>query len=268
MIHQDNKGLSASRNVGLDIITGDVVAFLDSDDVYDIEFIQKMTGMMNREEVGIVICKYSTHHDDGKQNMDKAIQPFIDQGIYGRVQSLRFLADGLIDFHAWNKVYRSELWKDIRFPVGYVYEDISTIFRVFDIYNLVCVIDSPLYQYRKRKGSITQIKRFKNIIDQQLAYFRFESFMQLHIPEIFAKEQIEKIRQPRINLLIYLYGKQEKGWDISEEEIRQNILDIIRETRFKYCTILEIICYGMILYCPTLFKMIFLKVYRRLRDTI
>ena len=233
VIHQQNKGLSAARNAGLDIMTGDAVAFLDSDDAYHTEFIQKMTGMMNREEADIVVCKYSTHYDE-KRNTNEAIQPSIPQGRYDRVQILRYLADNIIDFHAWNKVYRSELWKDIRFPTGRVYEDISTVYQIFDICNSVHVIDKPLYQYRIRKDSITQVNRINSIRDRQLAYCQFESFMQLHNPEIFSDEQIEKRRRSNIKNLIYLYGEQGKCWDINEEMVRQYVLGIIEETGFKY----------------------------------
>ncbi len=93
-------------------------------------------------------------------------------------------------------------------------------------------------------------------MDRQLAYCQFESFMQLHIPEIFSQKQIEKIRRSRINSLIYLYAEQGTGWEISEEEIRQYVLETIKMMK-KYCTFSEIVCCGMIRYCPAIFKMFF-----------
>ncbi len=107
VIHQKNKGLSVAHNAGLDVMTGDVVAFLDSDDVYHLDFIRKMVGMMYCEEIGIVICKYSTHYNDEKRDLDGKIRPFTDQGLYDRDQALRLLADGLIDFMLGTKYIKA-----------------------------------------------------------------------------------------------------------------------------------------------------------------
>ena len=48
LIHQENKGIGAARNVGLDIMNGEAVAFLDSDDAYDPDFIEAMVSAMAR----------------------------------------------------------------------------------------------------------------------------------------------------------------------------------------------------------------------------
>lgn len=63
VVHQKNRGLSAARNKGLDIMTGDVISFLDSDDVYHVHFIETMLNTMLFEQqtslfagIGYAIC--------------------------------------------------------------------------------------------------------------------------------------------------------------------------------------------------------------------
>lgn len=57
VIHQENKGLSCARNTGLDLMKGELVAFIDSDDAYCPEFIRTMVDAMNHEKADVVMCK-------------------------------------------------------------------------------------------------------------------------------------------------------------------------------------------------------------------
>ena len=79
VIHQDNRGLSAARNAGLDHMTGDLVAFLDSDDAYDPEYILTMLSAMYpqnaafSEPVDVVVCKYTVHYSTGEMKQRKRL---------------------------------------------------------------------------------------------------------------------------------------------------------------------------------------------------
>ena len=149
VVHQENKGLSAARNIGLDMATGAMIAFLDSDDAYHPEYIKTMMGAMIREKADFVVCDYSIHHSTGKMvQRNRRLQN--KQTIYNRRDALRALADEDIDHHAWDKLYDRKLWKEIRYPVGRVYEDIDTTYRVIDLCEKVCVLSQPLYLHRRR----------------------------------------------------------------------------------------------------------------------
>lgn len=57
--HEDNKGANAARNSGLKIATGKYMAFLDSDDVWDKEYLKQIQKcFMDDDEIGIVSCAY------------------------------------------------------------------------------------------------------------------------------------------------------------------------------------------------------------------
>jgi len=59
---------------------------------------------------------------------------------------------------ACSKLYKTELFKDLRFPVGKVHEDMFMAHRVLYKSHIVVFTTQQLYFYRKRKGSITNSK--------------------------------------------------------------------------------------------------------------
>ena len=56
VIHQENRGLSSARNTGIDMMSGDAVAFLDPDDSYHPDYIKAMAEAMERENADIVVA--------------------------------------------------------------------------------------------------------------------------------------------------------------------------------------------------------------------
>ncbi|MBR0438369.1 MAG: glycosyltransferase family 2 protein [Clostridia bacterium] len=59
VICQENRGLSAARNRGLDVSTGEYIAFLDPDDAYLPSFMEKMLTAMERDGTDICECRYA-----------------------------------------------------------------------------------------------------------------------------------------------------------------------------------------------------------------
>ena len=53
LVHQDNKGLSAARNVGLKMMTGDAITFLNPDDVFHPDYIKAMVSAIKRDRTDL-----------------------------------------------------------------------------------------------------------------------------------------------------------------------------------------------------------------------
>ncbi|MBQ9438201.1 MAG: glycosyltransferase family 2 protein [Lachnospiraceae bacterium] len=228
--HQENKGLSAARNAGLDLMHGEALVFLDPDDAYHPEFVSAMMEAMFREHSDLVLCKYTVHKTKIRGTRWKKSFPLAKQGIYDRISALQALADGTIGAAVWNKLYRSGLWQDIRFPEGQNYEDVETAFQVLDVCKKVYVLDRALYLHRKRSGSITNTHTWQNFQDRMLAGSHFASFIEANTPEVFTMEQLKRIRQQRINgmLSLYLHFSKEttgEGW-ITREDLEKQIIDM------------------------------------------
>ena len=259
VIHQENRGLSAARNVGLDLMRGDVIAFLDSDDAYLPEYVEKMMDALIRAEADIVVCKFTTHEFTGNLSQDRSIKiliPEIAEGRYDRVSILQAYAESRVNHAVWNKLYRRDLWREVRFPEGHVYEDREVIYRIFDKCKTVYVISDSLYLYRKRPGSIVNTMTPDNLRDLFLSISQPESHIEANIPEVFTKENLRRFRRSTFNQLIGVYVKFSRENGEANRALCDDLKARIIETgkRIGNSSLRVRACNWMIRYCPWMLR--------------
>ena len=233
VVHQENKGLGAARNVGLDLATGLVISFLDSDDAFLSNAIEKALNAMIATHADIALFKSKSVKTEGRMDQENLAEvnasPQIQKHVYNREEALLRLAEGKISQGVWNKLYIADLWKHIRFPCGVVYEDIQTTFRIFNEAFRTVVLDEKLILYRKRPGSITATHSFVNVRDWNDASARYEAFFCNHSSNLFSDEQIRNIRRNRVRGLFSRYLDFIKSYPEEKEaarDIRATILEL------------------------------------------
>ena len=263
VIHQENKGLSTARNVGLDRMTGEFVVFLDPDDAYHPDYVKVMMDAMLRENADIVQCGYTIHKTTRKmrQTERSRTRAQVKPGMYDRANTLRALADDNIETAVWDKIYRRELWREIRFPDGYVYEGTDTTYRIIDLCSSFYVLDQRLYLHRNRPGSITNTHTWKNLSDGLLANSHFTAFIEAHTPEIFSLEQLRKNRQSCLYSMIHAYiCRPENRKDPRaplDEELKRMIIERGEEIGIKTIGFRRRAAYWMLLNFPCLLRLVY-----------
>lgn len=260
VIHQENKGLSSARNAGLDMMNGEAVVFLDSDDKLHPEFIRTMLAVMIREVSEVVLCKYTVQNMTDRliRHKKEEAYPILEEGLYKRECALRALADGRINLSVWNKIYKRELWDNLRFRDGYVYEDIESTYRVFDSCNQIYVLDQPYYLHRIRPESITATYSYRNINDWVFALTQFEAFIQANIPEVFSQTQLKKIRESQFHVMITGFVRLSAGTATERrqysKQLRRQVIYLGKELDIREGGFRTEINYWMIRFCPGLLR--------------
>lgn len=206
VIHQKNRGLSTARNVCLAQVHGDAVAFVDGDDAVDPDFIRLTAEAMQREKADLVFCRFTRHNTTGvmRRTGEEKIEPIARAGAYTRVEALRALESYSLDIFLCVKLYARKLWDGMRFPDGFVFEDMEIAYKTIDMSERVYLLDAPLYLYRKRPGSITQTVSMRNMCDQIAACSRVDDFIREHAEEIYGEKMYLR-RQSRVEMLMVKY---------------------------------------------------------------
>jgi len=153
VIHKSNGGLSDARNAGIETATGNYIAFVDSDDFVSEDYIEYMYKMIIETNAKLAIC--------GVKEIWKNTQ--IEEELYAEPKLLtpketfeNFLFAKGIEICAYAKLYHRDLWKEIRFPKGKVYEDTAIMYRIIEAAETIVYGEKDCYYYIARIGSISK----------------------------------------------------------------------------------------------------------------
>lgn len=183
VIHKENGGLSDARNAGLEICKGEYISFVDSDDWVADNYIEIMLNAGNKEEADIIVSKYIATTSD----FSYKIRYISDKSqTLNSIEATKKLwsADETTFVTAWGKLYKTVLWKSIRFPKGFIHEDEYTTYKLLYSAKKTIFLDIPLYIYYQRCDSIMAGIRPSSIRVLKARWERYFYFKDRHEDEL------------------------------------------------------------------------------------
>lgn len=185
VIHKENGGISSARNAGLDVAQGDYIGFVDSDDYILPDMYRILIKNANQYEACISAVGYYEVLKNGA--IYKKCAP---ERMY--VLKREDLVHHFYPENRWlimpgvtTKVYLRSIFKQLRFPEGYVYEDSFLQLPIFDSTNVAVISDEALYCYLiERSDSIMRSSFSTNNLQLlDLADFRYNFFRKRGLKE-------------------------------------------------------------------------------------
>ena len=165
VFHQKHAGPSVARNLGICMAAGDYLMFADSDDWVHEDFCKDAYECAVRYQADLVMFQEQYIKNPKVFNLIKCLT----KSSCKVVSKPRYEAMDLLlrpsGQHVMTKLYRKELFKNISFPPGCLYEDVGTTYKIIWQASRIYYLNKVLYYHSYRAGSITTLKTEKSLND-------------------------------------------------------------------------------------------------------
>ena len=152
VIHKENGGLSDARNAGLDKAKGEYITFIDSDDTLAPDTIGKLMEILGiHHEYDLLEYPAWIKYDSSKQHMLQ-----LKNRQYDDMKEYWLKAKAYEHTFACNKIYKRELFEDVRYPKGKKFEDVLILPQLLKRCNTIATTNVGLYYYYYNSNSITE----------------------------------------------------------------------------------------------------------------
>lgn len=201
VIHKENGGLSDARNAGIEIASGQWYMFVDSDDTISPDTIARLYQAASENHCDMAVCNIVRIYDDG------ATEPFYHPVSELTVWEGQQRFETLKQPSACNKLFRADLFRDVRFPKGKYYEDTFVYHILAHRANRIVLTGHDGYYYLSRRESIlgqpTYTDRYFDFVEavhermtyllaQGVAYYGEEACLSLYLTVSSAEKHLTR----------------------------------------------------------------------------
>lgn len=161
VVHQENGGLSSARNAALERFTGQYVCFVDSDDYIAPDALETMYAALTETGSDVAVGNMRAFDENGE--LRDFYAPVKERAVLEGEEMLSTLNQPC----APNRLYRAEIYRTLRFPVGRLYEDVFVYHQVLARCKKIVLTGKTGYYYLIRSDSIMHSRydiRFTDII--------------------------------------------------------------------------------------------------------
>lgn len=155
VIHKQNEGVSIARNIALDSCNGEYILFVDGDDFISPSMTSLLYESLISSKSDISSCGYIMYYEGPAPQFtpaEKSEAVLSGQSALEDMLYQKNIAAGPVA-----KLYKSELFNNIRYPAGIKYgEDLDVTYRVLSKSKRVVVVPNKEYYYQQRSNSAIQ----------------------------------------------------------------------------------------------------------------
>ncbi len=171
VIHQENGGLSAARNAGIEYALktdSEWLTFIDSDDWIHPEYLNYLYYAAVEHSVDVSVCGFQRTSGEEAAIGDTSFRIDTPEELWCR--------DRVNATVAWGKLYRKRLFDTVRYPVGKIHEDEYTTYRLLFACDKIAVTDAETYYYFQNPTGIMKSKWTPKRLAQPYAFREQTSF--------------------------------------------------------------------------------------------
>lgn len=192
VIHKPNGGLSDARNAGMAVATGELLAFVDSDDWISPDMYEYLYQRLTEDGSDVAACGVQLIWENGTPPCMLTCE---GNRVLDREEAMQaIIEESWLKQPVVYKIYKTKLIKDIKFPVGKYHEDVFWSYQAIGRAQRVSVSDHIGYYYLQRGGSIMgegySLKRLDAVEAkvQRCAYIqeRFPALSALSIKDLWV----------------------------------------------------------------------------------
>lgn len=183
VIHKNNGGLSEARNVGLSIASGDLIGFVDGDDWISPNMFSLLYENMIETGSDIASCGIELVWEGIAETYRLTKEGCCVLNKRAAMEAI--ISESWLKQPVWNKLYKAETLKNVKFVLGKTHEDVFWSYQVINNADKVSVIDTPCYHYVQRRGSIMNRSYSLKNLDALDAKVERTNFIEKYYPELF-----------------------------------------------------------------------------------
>lgn len=249
VIHKRNGGLSDARNIGIEEAKGKYISLVDSDDYVHVRFLEILHKLCVENNSDISMCgNYITSkEEDWKCKI-------VEEGIRN-INCREALENRQIPYCvAWNKLYRSDIIKKIKYPKGKIHEDVAIIYEL--LYNSInmSITDTKLYYYFENKDSIMRREYSRKRLDildvLEKAYESFAARGEIKIANNILNDYIDAILEQYKNVCEYDCTEKKEIKKELKEKYKYAYIKLKKNKRIKGIDLAKYMIYK---YVPNLY---------------
>ena len=232
VIHQSNQGLSAARNNAVPESKGEYITFIDSDDYITYDYLEYLVFLIQKYDAQISAGSFVYQYESGPE---KERKEETESSFYSPENALENMnyANGF-GLTAWGKLYKRSLVEANPYPIGKLFEDIATTYKIVGGSTGVAYGNKQIYYWIQRSNSIMRSSFNMKQLDGIEAAQNQLVYIQEHFPkaEAAAKYRLTS-KAVELTGTMFASGGDKKIFKTLRESMRQYATEVLRNPKAK-----------------------------------